>query len=79
MSELDERGFRILLVDLVAKFIAPAVATEVVAIRRAGHDWHQRIERDGRVLFTAQIRAAITDRAGRPVRVPDFVRLVLSR
>ena len=86
MSELDERGFRILLVDLVAKFIAPAVAgdrldvaTEVVAIRRAGHDWHQRIERDGRALFTAEIRAAMTDRAGRPVRVPDFVRLALSR
>ena len=85
MSALDERGFRILLVDLVARFIAPAVAgdrlevvTEVVAIRRAGHDWRQRIERDGQVLFNAEIRAAMTDRAGHPVRVPRFVRQALS-
>ena len=85
MSALDERGFRIVLVDLVARFIAPAVAgdrlevvSEVVKIRPAGHDWRQRIDRDGETLFTVEIRAAMTDRAGRPVRVPDFVRQALS-
>lgn len=85
MSTLEERGYRIIVVDLVAKFIMPAVAddrltvvTEVVSMRRAGHDWRQHIERDGKVLFTAQIRSGITDRTGRPVRVPDFVREALS-
>ena len=64
------------MVDLVAKFIAPAVAgdrlevvTEVLRIHRAGHDWRQRIERDGHVIFTAEILAGMTDRDGRPVRV----------
>lgn len=86
MEALDRLGYRVIVVDLVAKFIAPAVAgdrlevvTEVVRIRRAGHDWRQRIERAGRVLFTAEIRAGMTDRDGRPVRVPDFVRSALSQ
>ena len=85
MATLDERGYRVIVVDLVAKFALSAVAgdrlevvTEVVAIRRAGHDWRHRVERDGQVLFTAEIRAAMTDRSGRPVRVPDFVREALS-
>ena len=85
MATLEKRGYRIIVVDLVAKFIAPAVAddrltvvTEVVSIRRAGHNWRQHIERDGMVLFTAQIRAGMTDRTGRAVRVPDFVREALS-
>ena len=86
MEALDRLGYRVIVVDVVAKFIAPAVAgdgldvvTEVVRIRRAGHDWRQHIERDGQVLFTAEIRAGMTDRNGRPVRVPDFVREALSR
>ena len=86
MEALDELGYRVIVVDLVAKFIAPAVAgnrldvvTEVVRIRRAGHDWRQHIERDGQVLFTASIRAGMTDRDGRPVRVPDFVQEALSQ
>lgn len=80
MQTLDERGYRVIVVDLVAHFTAPAVGgdrlevvTEVVRIRRAGHDWRHTIKRDGQVLFTAEVRAAMTDRAGRPVRVPDFV------
>ncbi len=80
MQELDDRGYRVMVVDLAARFLGPAVAgdrldvvTRVVKIRRAGHDWRHSIERKGRVLFTAEVRAAMTDRSGRPVRVPDFV------
>lgn len=86
MQTLDERGYRVMVVGLVAGFSAPAVAgdrlevvTRVVRIRRAGHDWCHSIERDGQVLFTADVRAAMTDRAGRPVRVPDFVVEALTR
>lgn len=80
MQELDNRGYRVIVVSLVARFLGPAVAgdrldvmTRVVKVRRAGHDWRHSIERDGQVLFTAEVRAAMTDRSGRPVRVPDFV------
>ena len=86
MQTLDERGYRVIVVNLVARFVAPAVAgdrlevvTHVEKIRRAGHDWRHRIERAGQVLFRAEVRAAMTDRSGRPVRVPDFVVEALSR
>lgn len=85
MPALDRQGFRIVVVDLAARFLVPAragdtleVVTDVERVRRAGHDWRQRIERDGEVLFEAEIRAAMTDRDGRPVRVPDFVRQALT-
>ena len=85
MAALDRQGFRIVVVDVAARFLVPALAgdslevvTDVVRVRRAGHDWRQRIERDGEVLFEAEIRAAVTDRDGRPVRVPDFVREALT-
>lgn len=86
MQTLDELGYRVIVVDLVARFIAAAVAgdrldvvAEVVRIRRAGNDWRHRIEREGQVLFTADVRAAMTDRAGSPIRVPDFVQTALSQ
>ena len=85
MEALDKLGYRVIGVDLVAKFIAPAVAgdrlevvAEVLRLRRADHDWRQHIEPDVRVIFTAEIRAGMTDRDGRPVRVPDFVREALG-
>lgn len=85
MADLDRQGFRIVVASLAARFLAPAragdrleVVTDVVRVRRAGHDWRQRIERDGEVLFEAEIRAAMTGRDGRPVRVPDFVREALT-
>ena len=86
MQTLDRRGYRIIVVELTARFLSPAAAgdrleviTDVTTIRRAGSDWRQRIERSGETLFTLEMRAAITDRSGRPVRIPDFFREALSR
>ena len=85
LVRLDEMGFRILVVEVKARYIAPAVAddrleivTEVVAVRRAAHEWRQRMERDGETLFTLELRAAMSDSRGRPVRVPDFLREILE-
>ena len=85
LVRLDEMGFRILVVEVKARFIAPAVAddrleilTEVAAVRRVAHEWRQRIERDGETLFTLELRAAMSDSQGRPVRVPDFLREILE-
>ena len=85
MTTLDDKGFHIVVTDITAKFVIPAVSgdqleviTEVIAIGRASSRWTQRIERGGEVMFTLAVRAAITDLAGKPVRVPDFVREALS-
>ena len=85
LDSLDERDHRILVAEVTGRFLAPAVGgdrvevtTEVVEVGRATHRWHQRIEREGEVLFTLDVRAAMTNSAGRPVRVPDFVREALE-
>ena len=85
LTTLDERGFRIVVSDIEARFLIPAVGgdrlsvvTEVVAVGRASHQWQQRIERGDEVLFTLRVRAAMTDSNGKPVRVPDFIREVLE-
>lgn len=85
LSKLDETGYRILVVEMKARFIAPVLAddrvevlTEVVAVRRASHEWRQKIEKEGRTLFTLELRAAMSDSQGRPVRVPDFLREILE-
>ena len=85
LTTLDERGFRIVVSDITAKFLIPvvggdrlSVVTEVVSVGRATHQWQQRIERGTAVLFTLEVRAAMTDSDGKPVRVPDFVREVLE-
>lgn len=85
LAKLDQMGYRILVVEMKARFIAPVVAddrveilTEVVAVRRASHEWRQRMEKEGRTLFTLELRAAMSDSQGRPVRVPDFLREILE-
>ena len=85
MSVLEERGFRIIVVNLSAKFLTSAVGgdrleivTDVIDVRRASTEWVQHIERNGHVIFTLAVRAAITDLDGTPVRIPDFFRSALE-
>lgn len=47
------------------------VETEVVELRRASSVWRQRLVRDGEVVARQEVRAAITDNDGRPVRAPQ--------
>ncbi len=82
---LAEKGFHIVVTDIAAKFLRPAVANDVldittrlIAVGRASHQWEQAIERRGETIFTLSVRAAMTDLDGTPVRVPDFVRSALE-
>ncbi len=72
------RGYRFVVNRISTSFERPVYAgetvtveTEVVEIKRASSIWHQRLVRDGEVLARQEVRAAITDNNGRPVRVPD--------
>ena len=85
MTVLEERGFRILVADLSAKFLTSAVGgdrlevvTDVLQVCRASTEWVQRIERKGHVIFRLGVRAAVTDLDGTPVRIPDFFRSALE-
>ena len=85
LVELEEQGFHIVVTDVTAKFLAPAIGrdhldivTEVREVGRASSRWQQRIDRDGVTIFTLEVRAAITNLAGAPVRVPDFIRSALE-
>lgn len=85
MAKLEEHGFHIVVTELTARFLAPAVGrdeleivTEVLEVGRASSSWQQRIERDGVPIFTLVVRAAITNLEGAPVRVPDFIRGALE-
>ena len=85
LNTLHDLGFHIVVIELEAKFLAPAVGgdtldvfTEVVDIRRASMHWSHRIERDGETIFTLAVRAAVTDVDGSPLRVPDVISTALS-
>ena len=47
------------------------VETEVVEMRRASSRWRQRLMSGGEEVARQEVRAAITDNDGKPVRAPD--------
>lgn len=77
---MAERGYQMVVTELRARFRAPATAgdrltveTAVAELRRASGVWHQRILRGDQVLVTAELTAAVTDRAGKPTKPPDWL------
>lgn len=86
LAAMDDKGFRIVVTNVEVAFKVPVlggetvdVVTKVIDVRRASHHWHQEIMRQGDVAVTMHLRAAMTDREGRPVRVPDFFREAVTR
>ncbi len=80
LGELSERGFHFVVNRIETSFLAPVVAGETVVVetaltemRRASSRWHQRLVRDGEEVARQELRAAVTDRSGRPVRVPPEI------
>ena len=78
MFMLEEQGYRIVVVDMEIRFLRSAelgeelvVETELVEVKRVGSRWRQRIIGDGAVYVELALGAAVTDRGGRPVRIPD--------
>ena len=77
MDVMKADGIQIVLVELRARYLAPTglhddleIRTSVSEVRRAGSAWHQEARLDGVTVVTADIRAAFTDRSGRPIRTP---------
>ncbi len=77
MSRLEEQGRRIVVTDMVARFLAAAslgdeltIETSVIEIRRATSRWRQRILRADQGIFDLEVGAAVLDMRGRPARFP---------
>lgn len=81
LDQLDSKGFRIVVTNVDVAFKDPILAgetvtvrTAVVEVRRASHHWRQEIYSPRGVAVAMDLRAAMTDLDGKPVRVPDFFR-----
>lgn len=77
---MAERGYQMVVTRIDVRFQLPAEAGETVTVetavgrlRRASGTWAQRIVRGDDVLVTADVTAAVTDQAGKPVKPPDWL------
>ena len=78
MGRLEEKGYRIVVVDMEIRFLRSAelgedlvVETEVVEVKRVSSRWRQRILGGAGVYLELTLGAAVTDLEGKPVRIPD--------
>ncbi|MCY4069166.1 MAG: thioesterase family protein [Acidimicrobiaceae bacterium] len=78
LESFAARGYRFVVNRINTSFDRPVhagdtvtVETEVLEVRRASSIWRQRLVRDGEVVARQELRAAITDNSGRPLRAPD--------
>ncbi|CAN5781889.1 thioesterase family protein [soil metagenome] len=80
MDVLKRQGHQLVVVELAARFVSTAglhdaltITTEVGEVGRATSTWHQEMWRGDELIATLDVKAAFTDLAGRPKRVPvDF-------
>ena len=85
LERLAARGYRFVVNRIETSFDRPVragetitVETEVVEFRRASSVWRQRLLRGDEVVARQELRAAITNTGGRPVRVPTDVTEALA-
>ena len=86
LAGLDERGYRFVVSRIEASFLRPVVAGDVLTVetglaelRRASSIWRQRLLRGDEVVARQELRAALTDPDGKPVRAPDYLARALAR
>jgi acyl-CoA thioester hydrolase len=88
LAELAGAGWQLVIVELAVRYRAPAVAGDLVTVETALADiggattrWRQRVLRGpgDEVLCSADIRAGVTDRRGRPRRIPPDMRAALEK
>ena len=86
LADLDKRGYRFVVSRIETSFLRPVLAgdmltveTGVAELRRASSIWRQRLLRGGEVVARQELRAALTDPGGRPVRAPDYLAQALAR
>lgn len=85
LESFAARGYRFVVNRINTSFDRPVhagdtvtVETEVVELRRASSTWRQRLVRGGEVVARQELRAAITDNNGKPVRAPQDLAAALS-
>jgi YbgC/YbaW family acyl-CoA thioester hydrolase len=77
---MAERGYQVVVTAVDVRYRRPAtmgdrltVETAITGQRRASSTWSQRVVRGGELLAAAELSIAVTDRAGRPTRPPDWL------
>lgn len=86
MARLTELGRQVVVVDVSAKYLKPALGQRALTIRthhsaaaRATIVWRQEIFDSEEKLFTADVTFVFTDFNGRPIRRPEgFVEAVTA-
>lgn len=80
LESFAARGYRFVVNRIQTSFDRPVhagetitVETEVGEFRRASSVWRQRLMRGDEVVARQDVRAAITNTEGKPVRVPPDV------
>jgi acyl-CoA thioester hydrolase len=80
ITKMLTQGHQFVVVELTVRYRRPAMAddslvirTRVTEIGRVSTSWSQHIHRDGVLLTEASLRVAVTDRGGRPRRLPPEI------
>lgn len=87
LARVAAEGFQFVISEVHARYLVPATAdpvtvwTHIGSLRRISGVWHQQVASPDRatVYLTAELRAGITDRTGRPARPPSWVEDGLRR
>ena len=86
LPHLEELGHHIVVVEARVRFLAPAysgdevtITSSITDLRRVSSTWNQQMLRDGEVIATNDVRAAMTDLRGRPTSAPAGLRAALER
>lgn len=83
LDAMQQQGFQIVVVEVQARFLAPAeygdeleILTRVTDVSRASTVWHQEMFRvaTNERLFSADVKAAMTDLHGKLMRPPSEFR-----
>ena len=77
LDVMSRAGFQIVLVELTARFFAPAtlhedlvIETQVTEVSRASSRWAQEIRRQDQLIASLDVRAAFTNIEGKLSRPP---------
>ncbi len=80
LSDLRARGFQLIVVEATVAYQQSLRESDVVhvhtqlrQIRAASSRWEQQLTRGGAVVATNNVRIAVTDIHGKPVRAPQDI------
>ena len=85
MDALTAQGYQVVVVRVDVRFRKPATAGDTLIVESgvlhlgaSESTWRQVIKRGDEVIAEAEIHAAATNLAGRPVRAPEALRSALQ-